>query len=244
MTPDHETDALDCTSLRCEDCSPNVRWERRDVSVTAEAWLGICDVCGSMKVLALGVAPDVTIEDPLAFFLLGGPRYEPKAGRPAWQRFYETTLDAPFNLKWRFEVDPCDACEARSSVGRTIFTPRGRRFPPSRHFARPSLSPTGSGRPPITTGGGGWPRKNDRRERGVHHGLSNVQSTRYTDHLEVLVSPMTLPPSLSCPHCERQAPPTSEALKIAQSNASVSTVFYRCGSGHLFAYSPISGRIG
>ncbi len=129
MQPDNDTaeltNALDRATTRCEDCAPTTRWERRDVSSSAEAWLGTCDVCGSMRVLALG-ATDVEIEDPLAFFMIGVPRFEAPE-RPAWQRFYALTLDAPYHLRWTFDADPCEACAARTRVGTTFRFPRGRR---------------------------------------------------------------------------------------------------------------------
>lgn len=118
------TDALDLATEPCDDCAPTTRWERRDLSPTGEAWLGTCETCGSMQVQALD-APEMEIEDPLAFFLLGVPKSEPAPTRPPWQRFYARTLDAPFHLRWRFVVDPCEECEATSSVSATDVTASG-----------------------------------------------------------------------------------------------------------------------
>ena len=127
MTPDNNlTESLDLASAPCEDCAPTTRWERRDLTPTSEAWLGTCDVCSSMQVLALGV-PDEEIEDPLAFFLLGVPRFEPAPSRPAWQRFYALTSGAPYFLRWSFETTTCESCRASATVGARIFSPNWRR---------------------------------------------------------------------------------------------------------------------
>ena len=77
------TDALDLAAEPCDDCARTTRWERRDLSPTGEAWLGTCETCGSRQVQALD-APEMEIEDPLAFFLLGVPESEPAPSRPPW----------------------------------------------------------------------------------------------------------------------------------------------------------------
>ena len=102
MTPDtNSTEALDIAVEPCADCSATTRWERRDLSPTSEVWLGTCEECGSMQVVALGV-PDPEIADPLGFYLTGDAGFKAPAARPAWQRFYALTTAAPFFLTWSF----------------------------------------------------------------------------------------------------------------------------------------------
>lgn len=127
MTPDtNPTDALDTAVEPCADCTSTMRWERRDLTPTSEAWLGTCEICGSMQVLALGV-PDIQIEDPLAFYLTGDASFRASAERPAWQRFYTLTTGAPFFLRWNFEITPCESCQASATVGTRIASPAWRR---------------------------------------------------------------------------------------------------------------------
>ena len=117
--------ALDLATKPCDDCASTMRWERRDLTPTNEAWLGLCGVCGSMLVVVPG-ATDTVIADPLAYFLLG-PEREPAADRPAWQRFYAHTLAPPFSVPWRFQTIACKPCQARSTVATTATTPRWKR---------------------------------------------------------------------------------------------------------------------
>lgn len=124
MRPD--TDSLDLAVTPCDDCAPTTRWERRDLTATSEAWLGTCEICGSMQVLALGI-PDTEIKDPLAFYLTGDPGFRAAGPRPAWQRFYALTTGAPYFLKWDFETAPCHLCQANATVGTRIVSPRWRR---------------------------------------------------------------------------------------------------------------------
>jgi hypothetical protein len=127
LTPDtNPTEALDIAVEPCAECAATTRWERRDLTPTSEAWLGTCEICGSMQVLALGV-PDLEIEDPLGFYLMGDASFKAPAARPAWQRFYALTAAAPFFLKWSFTAASCESCQARTTVETRIATPRWRR---------------------------------------------------------------------------------------------------------------------
>lgn len=127
MTPDtNSTEALDIAVEPCADCSATTRWERRDLSPTREVWLGTCEECGSMQVVALGV-PDPEIADPLGFYLTGDAGFKAPAARPAWQRFYALTTAAPFFLTWSFTASSCESCQARTTVGTEIASPRWRR---------------------------------------------------------------------------------------------------------------------
>jgi hypothetical protein len=123
VTPNtNPTDAHDIAVKPCEDCTSTTRWERRDLTPSSEAWLGTCEICGSMQVLALG-APEEEIEDPLAFFLLGTTTPRPTLERPAWQRFYTLTTGAPYFLRWNFETTSCESCQATATVGTHISSP-------------------------------------------------------------------------------------------------------------------------
>ena len=124
MRPD--TDALDLTVNPCEDCAPTTRWERRDLSPTREVWLGTCDTCGSMRAFVPG-EPDLEVEDPLSFFLLGNTTPTPTPERPAWQRFYTLTTGAPYFLRWDFQPAPCGSCQATTTVATDIRSPAWRR---------------------------------------------------------------------------------------------------------------------
>lgn len=72
--------------------------------------------------------PDLQIEDPLTFFLLGTTTAAPRPERPAWQRFYMTTLAAPYGIKWRFALDHCEACAASACVETRRFSSVGERL--------------------------------------------------------------------------------------------------------------------
>ena len=127
MTPHtNPAEALDIAVEPCAECAPTTRWERRDLTPTSEAWLGTCEICGSMHVLALGV-PEAEIEDPLSFYLTGDTSFKAPAARPAWQRFYALTTAAPFFLKWSFTARSCESCQARTTVGTRIASPAWRR---------------------------------------------------------------------------------------------------------------------
>ena len=50
-----------------------------------------------------------------------------------------------------------------------------------------------------------------------------------------------LPPFLTCPKCGSQAQPADG--KLSTGSASVTHVNYRCKGGHVFGYSPITGKV-
>ncbi len=55
-----------------------------------------------------------------------------------------------------------------------------------------------------------------------------------------------LPSQIQCPRCGAFAFPTDQAVRASQSNASWSTVAFKCegvGCHRLINYSPITGRV-
>ena len=127
MTPNTDpTNALDLAAAPCADCAATTRWERRDLTPTSEAWLGICEECGTMMAFVPG-EPDLELDNPLAFFLTGDASYVAPAERPAWQRFYTLTTGAPFFLRWSFQTTPCESCHTRATVETRILSPAWRR---------------------------------------------------------------------------------------------------------------------
>jgi hypothetical protein len=127
VRPDtNPADALDLAVEPCEDCTATIRWERRDLTPTSEAWLGTCEECGSMTAFVLG-EPDREIKDPLSFFLLGTESTLPAPQRPAWQRFFALTTGAPYFLRWSFESMRCNSCKSSAKVGTHILSPAWRR---------------------------------------------------------------------------------------------------------------------
>jgi hypothetical protein len=118
---------LDRAPLACmKNCAATTRWERRDLSPVAEAWLGTCTVCGRMTAFVPG-QPDLKITDPLTLFLTGALGHAPSPARPAWQRFYMLTNESPIAFPWRFTADACDACGATVEVEGEVHSPRSLR---------------------------------------------------------------------------------------------------------------------